>query len=49
MADLFDTRRAVQRDRIAFRLEVAADVSGDVAILAERSRTIPLDARDGFF
>ena len=45
MADLFDTRRAVQRDRMAFRLEVAADVSGDVALLAERRRLRVEDLR----
>jgi IclR family pca regulon transcriptional regulator len=39
----------VEQDAIPVLLEVAADISRDVALLAERSRTIPLDARDGFF
>jgi IclR family pca regulon transcriptional regulator len=39
----------VEREVIPVLLEVAADISRDVALLAERSRTIPLDARDGFF
>lgn len=39
----------VERDVVPTLREVAADISRDVALLSERSRTVPLDARDGFF
>lgn len=39
----------IEREAIPVLLDVAADISRDVALLAERSRTIPIHARDGFF